>query len=113
MAYKFWWDGREICLKEAFPWLFSLAPHKNATVANMWKGRGGEGQWLVHFRRPFQNWESDGVSQFLELIYMVKLSDEGENFFVQKEERKEVFSVKLFYSSMFADSSVDYPADEI
>ena len=79
----------------------------------MWKGRDGEGQWLVHFRRPFQNWESDGVSQFLELIYMVKLSDEGENFFVQKEERKEVFSVKLFYSSMFADSSVDYPADEI
>ena len=49
------------CLKEAFPLLFSLASQKNAIVANMWDGRGSGGQW-VHFKRPFQDWEMEGVS---------------------------------------------------
>lgn len=48
-------------LKEAFPLLFGLASQKNAIVANMWDGRGSGGQW-VHFKRPFQDWEMEGVS---------------------------------------------------
>ena len=31
----------EISLKEAFPLLFSLACHKNATIANLWEGGKG------------------------------------------------------------------------
>ena len=54
------WVGGN-CLKEAFPLLFSLASQKNAIVANMWDGRGSGGQW-VHFKRPFQYWEMEGVS---------------------------------------------------
>ena len=34
----------EINLKEAFPLLFSLAFHKNATIANLWEGRGNGDQ---------------------------------------------------------------------
>ena len=50
----------------------------------------------MHFRRPFQDWEIEGVSQFLELIYVEKVQEEGEDILVWREDWKGIFSVNSY-----------------
>ena len=76
--------------------MFKLASHKNATISNLWEGRGCEGQELVHFRRPFQDWEIEGSVPILELIYVEKVQEEGEDILVWREDWKGIFSVNSY-----------------
>lgn len=52
------------------------------------KGSGGR----VHFRRPLQDWELEGVTQFLALIYPMRVQ-EGEGTLIWSEARRGSFSV--------------------
>ena len=73
---RFWWDNwvGEIKWKDVYLTLFKLSSHKNAIVADLW-GRegGGGGCWEVSFRRPFQDWELEEVSRYLEHISSSKV----------------------------------------
>ena len=86
---RFWWDGwaREFKLKSTFPVLFIIASLKNAIVADPWDRGGGGGKWEFQFRRPFQDWEIQEVTHFLELIYPLKVP-EGEDTSLWKEDRR-------------------------
>ena len=56
-------------LKDTFPTLFRIASSKNDTIADLWdRGGGRGGHWEVQFRRPFQNWEIEMLTQYLERI---------------------------------------------
>ena len=49
----------------------------------------------------------------LELIYLVRMQDKGENILVWNEDRKGSFRVKPYYSSLCSKTRVDFPAKEI
>ena len=68
--------------------LFRIATHNSAVAADLW-GRqgGGGGDWEVHFRRFFQDWELEEVNRLLNYISAVKVQ-EGEDSLVWKIERK-------------------------
>ena len=87
---RFWWDFwvGDSKLKHLFPLLFKIATHNSAVAADLW-GRqgGGGGDWEVHFRRFFQDWELEEVNRLLNYISAVKVQ-EGEDSLVWKIERK-------------------------
>ena len=56
----------------------------------------------------FQDGEMEGVSQFKELIYTMKVQEIGEDTL-----RKGNFSVKWCYSYLCAETRVNLPAKEI
>ena len=90
-----------------------LAAHNSAAVADLW-GRqgGGSGCWEVHYRRSFQDWESEEVTRFLEHISAVKVQ-EGEDSLVWKIERRGKLNVKSYYRSLRAENSLLFSAKEI
>lgn len=49
--------------------------------------------------------------KFLELIYLAKV--QGGDVLVWKEDRKGIFNVKLYYSSLCVESRVDFSPKEI
>lgn len=53
----------------------------------------------MHFRRLSQDWEMEGVSQYWEFIYTMKVQEEGGGNLVWKENGKGIFNVKLYNSS--------------
>ena len=53
-------------LKDVYPTFFRLTSHKKEIVVGLW-GREWGGFWEVCFKRPFQDWELENVSWFLEL----------------------------------------------
>lgn len=55
----------------------------------------------------------EGVSQFKELIYTMKVQDVGEDILVWKEGRKGLYSVKSYCSSLCAKTRVEFLAKEI
>ncbi|RVW38151.1 hypothetical protein CK203_027620 [Vitis vinifera] len=52
-----------------------IASSKNATAADVCEGEGSGGHWRVHFRRTFQDWELEEVTQFLAPIYPVRMQE--------------------------------------
>ncbi|RVW57635.1 hypothetical protein CK203_096000 [Vitis vinifera] len=76
-------EGGDNCLKEASPLLFKLVSHENATIADMGHH---------NFVGSYLNWEDISV---------------------WKEDRKGNFSVKWDYSSLCAESRVDFPTKDI
>ncbi|KAJ9701144.1 hypothetical protein PVL29_006475 [Vitis rotundifolia] len=112
---RFWWDiwVGDSKLKDLYPLLFRNAMHNSTGVADLW-GRqgGGGGGWEVHFRRPFQDWELDEVTRFLNHISAVKVQ-EGEDSLVWKIERRGKFSVKSYYRSLKDENNIFFPAKEV
>ncbi|KAJ9681941.1 hypothetical protein PVL29_018030 [Vitis rotundifolia] len=54
---RFWtdcWCGG-IVLSQSFPHLFTLAPHRNATIEEMWDQNFDEGGWNLRFIRDFND----------------------------------------------------------
>ena len=99
---RFWWDrwAGEFKLKDVFPLLFRIAPFKNVAVADLWDGGGGRGgHWEVHFRRSFWDYETKEMTQFLELIYPLKVQ-EGEDTLFWKYYRRGNFNVKFIESNL-------------
>ena len=97
-------------MKDVYPTFFRLSSHKNATVADLWgRGGGGDGCWEVCFRRSFQDWEQEEVSQFLELISSSKVQ-EGDDTLICKNDGKEKYSVKSYYISLRAENNILFPA---
>ena len=72
---RFWWDiwVGDSQLKDLFLLLFRIATHNSAVVADLWGRQGGGGGWEVQFRRPFQDWELEEVTRFLDHISAVKV----------------------------------------
>ena len=71
----FWWDSwvREFKLKDVYLTLFRIVSHKKAIVAHSREREGRIGDcWEVQFRRPFQYWELNEVTRFLEHIFLLK-----------------------------------------
>ena len=85
--------------------LFRIVTYNFAVVVDLW-GRqgGGGGGWEVHFRRPFHDWELEGVNRFLIHISAVKVQ-EGEDSLIWKIERKGKFNVKSYYRSLKVENN--------
>jgi hypothetical protein len=62
------WCG-ESPLKEVFPVLIECTLDREATVASVLSQQNGGVEWNVTFIRNFSNWEMDGVTAFLHLLY--------------------------------------------
>ena len=111
---RFWWDFwvGESKLKDLFPFLYRIATHNSAVVADLWGRQGGGGGWEVQFRRSFQDWELEEVNHLLNHISAVKVQ-EGEDSLVWKIEKKGKFSVKSYYRSLKVENSPLLPAKEV
>lgn len=60
-----------------FPKLWRIASSKSTIVTYLREGGEGGGHWLVQFRRSFQDWEMEELTQLLDLIYPMRVQ-EGE-----------------------------------
>ncbi|WMV46725.1 hypothetical protein MTR67_040110 [Solanum verrucosum] len=63
---KFWldaWCGNGI-VRDLFPIIFSICTNTNSKIEEMWSPQG----WNLIFRRLLNDWEIDGMVEFLGLI---------------------------------------------
>jgi hypothetical protein len=99
---RFWidkwiWD-MSLCIK--FPRLFSLALHKSAYISEMLVAMEGESRSCnFHWRRPLLQWEEDNVTQLVESLVSMRLSNEINKWwwFLEPEGS---FSVKSAFDSI-------------
>ena len=72
---RFWLDpwcgGTALC--NAFPTLFNVVAHKDATIAEVWDSSRVDGGWSPVFQRPFNDWEMEEVERFLLVLHSKKI----------------------------------------
>ena len=90
-------------LRDAFPYLFSIAFSKDARVTDAWDG----GSWNPRFIRQSNDWELEKVDIFFERLYDHAISMDIEDSVEWVDTKSSIFSVRSFYSSL-ASRGVDH-----
>jgi hypothetical protein len=108
---QFWhdlWCG-EIPLKILFPELFLIARGKDAWVEENMQRQNGIILWNILFSRPVHDWEVEAVSRFFEMLYTLKIRNEGEDKMCWNPGRKKSFEVKSYYKVLSSPIQSSFP----
>ena len=98
-----------MCL--AFPTLFNLAAHKDATTAELWDHNREEGGWNPIFLRSFNDCEMEEVERFLQILHRQKIRPFMEDKILLKRSKNGAFFVKIMYRVLdfFTPSGLPIP----
>lgn len=99
---KFWvdtWCG-DTPLNIQFPELYRIAQDKEANVADHMEQYHGTFQWQVNFVQAAHDWELESFSAFFELLYLAKVSGQGEDRLCWKNDSQKEFEVQLYYRAL-------------
>ena len=97
-------------LSHAFPTLFNLAAHKDASVADVWDSSREDGGWSPVFLRPFNDWEMEEVERFLHFLHNKKIRHVQEDRLLLKESITDGFSVRHMYRKLMFSPPLDFPS---
>ena len=98
----FWkdkWCG-SVPLCEAFPNHIAVAAHKDPLIKDMWNLDEGGEYWNPLFLRPFNDWESEDVHNFLLCLSRKKVQPNCEDNVVWVEGKNGNFSVKSLFKAL-------------
>uniref|UniRef100_A0A2N9FK77 Transposase MuDR plant domain-containing protein n=1 Tax=Fagus sylvatica TaxID=28930 RepID=A0A2N9FK77_FAGSY len=102
LGTKFWvdtWCG-DTPLNIQFPELYRIAQDKEANVADHMEQYHGTFQWQVNFVQAAHDWELESFSAFFELLYLAKVSGQGEDRLCWKNDSQKEFEVQLYYRAL-------------
>jgi len=92
---SFWedkWLGHA-SLKNLFPELYVLAVHQQMSVADSWTQQG----WNIHFRRNFNDWEIETVTEFFRALAEFKGTKNKVDRLWWNKDSKGMYKVNLAY----------------
>ena len=107
---KFWhdrWCG-VLCLKDAYPKLFTISRTRDASMADPMSFRNSLLQCDMTFTRSVQDWELESLSSFLELIYSKTLSGRGDAKLCWGVGLPKEFSVKSYFKCLSPDFAIPF-----
>jgi hypothetical protein len=99
---RFWYDTwcGDYPLKDIFPDLYCIACDKEAFVAAHLQLRNNSIHWEVNFTRATQDWESESISTFFDLLYSTKELGRGEDKMCWRIGSTTNFEVRLYYQAL-------------
>ena len=100
-----------LCL--AFPTLFNLAAHIDATPAEFWDHNMEEGGWNPIFLRSFNDCEMEEMERFLQILHRQKIRPFMEDKILLKGSKNRAFSVKIMYRVLDFSPQVAFPSHSI
>jgi hypothetical protein len=108
---KFWDDVRcgETTLKMLFPGLYIIAITKDASIADNIDTSGGTLQWNVSFSRLVHDWELEVLASFYTLLYLYRMSREGEDKIWWVSSSKGKFDVRSFHNILASKEANPFP----
>ena len=102
------WCG-EIPLKEVLPTLFECAADCVAVVASILSRQNGGVEWNITFIRNFNDWEIDGVSTFLHLLYSHSPISMDNDVLWWRLKKNGLFDIHSFYHAIRNSPRVSFP----
>uniref|UniRef100_A0A2N9EKG6 Reverse transcriptase domain-containing protein n=1 Tax=Fagus sylvatica TaxID=28930 RepID=A0A2N9EKG6_FAGSY len=93
------WCG-EIPLKEVLPTLFECAANCVAVVASILSRQNGGVEWNITFIQNFNDWEIDGVSTFLHLLYSHSPVSMDNDVLWWRLKKNGLFDIHSFYHAI-------------
>ena len=111
VTIKFWtdrWCG-EPSLRVRFPNLYQIASFKDASVKDLLSYHNTTLHWDVCFIREAQDWEKDTVTEFMELLYSVKISRDKDDVLCWNPSSRDIFDLKSFYNVLHTGAAQHFP----
>ena len=117
-------DGTRICfwdyvwctdgsLKDAYLEFFRIARTKDACVADNFQRLGASIHWEVTFSRLAQDWEVESFLSFLELLYAVTITGNGEDKVCWQPSKSHIFQVSSYYAILTCKGEGCFPWQSI
>ena len=112
---RFWDDVwcTDGSLRDVYPELFRLARDKEACVADNFQRLGASIHWEVTFSRLAQDWEVDSFLSFLELLYAVTITGNGEDKVCWQPSKSHIFQVSSYYAILTCKGEGCFPWQSI
>ena len=108
---QFWYDSwcGEAPLKEAFPSLFECAADREAVVASVLSCQNGGLEWNMDFIQNFNDWDIDGVTTFLHLLYSHSPVSMDNDVLWWQLKKNGLFDIRSFYFAIRNSPRVRFP----
>ena len=100
------WDNP---LSTCFPDLFRINNDKEAYVANLMQFPNGVLFWDLEFLRAIQDWESESLSIFWDIVYGVSLRGIGEDKMSWTLAKSWGFKVSSYYQALLGVCNQSFP----
>ena len=112
---RFWDDVwcTDGSLRDVYPELFRLARDKEACVADNFQRLGASIHWEVTFSRLAQDWEVESFLSFLELLYAVTITGNGEDKVCWQPSKSHIFQVSSYYAILTCKGEGCFPWQSI
>ncbi len=96
-------------MRVRFPDLYRIASYKDASVKDLLSYHNITLHWDVCFFWEAQDWELESITEFIALLYSVKIGSDEHDVLCWNPSSRDIFEVKSFYNVLHTGAAHHFP----